>query len=457
MARKKSSCLKKTLFGCGSIVMFFVLMGFALFISASMNKPKPPERKTLNVAESFSGNSEDPLDIPGATEKGKPVRLKINASMLHLKVQPHQDSKEIAIEGDYDEANYELETKVTERKDEILYEVNFKNKRSFLGMMLQGGIDSDDIDNNVVLKLPLDLLFNIQFEMDMGEADLDFSGLAVSDFTGDFSMGELNVLMREPNQVKMNEFQIESSMGETDVYDFQNYRMAKAKVRSSMGEVRIRNSGDLIEAADVNLKMSMGEMRFEAPPNAKLITKSSVMIGENRDSTRNSADADGPELKVKSNVSLGSLNVSSRYSRAPLTGRLLQITREKGVDAAIAEYHHLRKTRPQYFDFNPRSLNRMGYRLLREKNYDDAIAIFKLNVETHPKYANGYDSLGEAYMKSGNRELAIKYFQKSVELDPTNDNGHEMLAILKNESGLEEGEEPVLPPKAPKPPDPDQN
>ena len=43
---------------------------------------------------------------------------------------------------------------------------------------------------------------------------------------------------------------------------------------------------------------------------------------------------------------------------------------------------------------------------------------------------NVYDSLGEAYMKTGQKELAIKNYEKSLELNPKNDNGKEMLKKL---------------------------
>ena len=55
-----------------------------------------------------------------------------------------------------------------------------------------------------------------------------------------------------------------------------------------------------------------------------------------------------------------------------------------------------------------RGINSLGYAFLNAEKYDEAIAVFKLNVEHFSKSANAYDSLAEAYMKSGNNELAIK-------------------------------------------------
>ena len=52
-------------------------------------------------------------------------------------------------------------------------------------------------------------------------------------------------------------------------------------------------------------------------------------------------------------------------------------------------------------------------------------------MEIYPNYANGYDSLGEAYMKAGENELAVQNYEKSLELDPANNNAKEMLEVLR--------------------------
>jgi cytochrome c-type biogenesis protein CcmH/NrfG len=51
-------------------------------------------------------------------------------------------------------------------------------------------------------------------------------------------------------------------------------------------------------------------------------------------------------------------------------------------------------------------------------------------VMQFPGSSNAYDSLGEAYIKSGDNELAIKNYKKSVELDPGNENAKENLVKL---------------------------
>jgi predicted alpha/beta superfamily hydrolase len=76
-------------------------------------------------------------------------------------------------------------------------------------------------------------------------------------------------------------------------------------------------------------------------------------------------------------------------------------------------------------------VNTCGYRQLRKKQYDQAVALFRLNIENHPNSWNAYDSMGEAYMDVGNTKLAVENYEKSIALNPDNAGGKEMLKKIK--------------------------
>ncbi len=63
-------------------------------------------------------------------------------------------------------------------------------------------------------------------------------------------------------------------------------------------------------------------------------------------------------------------------------------------------------------------LNAYGYQLIGQGKTDKAIEMFKLNAERHPKSANTWDSLGEAYFTAGDKKNAITNFKKSLSLNP---------------------------------------
>ena len=52
-------------------------------------------------------------------------------------------------------------------------------------------------------------------------------------------------------------------------------------------------------------------------------------------------------------------------------------------------------------------------------------------MQIYPDWGNDYDSLGEAYMKSGQKQLAIENYKKSLEKDPTNENAKQKLKELE--------------------------
>lgn len=101
---------------------------------------------------------------------------------------------------------------------------------------------------------------------------------------------------------------------------------------------------------------------------------------------------------------------------------LYKIALQKNVAAAIAEYRKLKAANSATFDFSETELNTLGYQLLGLKRPQDAIEIFKLNVEMFPNAANPYDSLGETYLADGQKELALVNYKKAAELDPKNAN-----------------------------------
>jgi imidazolonepropionase-like amidohydrolase len=118
-------------------------------------------------------------------------------------------------------------------------------------------------------------------------------------------------------------------------------------------------------------------------------------------------------------------------SKIPIADALWRTIRAKDVDAAVKQYHELKSTRDDAYDFSEEQLNGLGYQLMATKRMKDAIRILQLNAVAWPQSANVYDSLGEAYLNDGNRELAIENYERSLQLDPKNKGAMEKLKQLK--------------------------
>ncbi len=113
-----------------------------------------------------------------------------------------------------------------------------------------------------------------------------------------------------------------------------------------------------------------------------------------------------------------------------IANKLKQIIDKKGNKTIAADYAELKKNQGDTYNFSENQLNRLGYHYLSKEQVDNALAIFKLNLDTFPKSSNVYDSYGEALLKSGDKEGAIKNYLKSVELNPGNEGGIKVLNDL---------------------------
>jgi uncharacterized membrane protein len=101
-----------------------------------------------------------------------------------------------------------------------------------------------------------------------------------------------------------------------------------------------------------------------------------------------------------------------------LTDVVSKAIETEGIDAAVARYRSLRKQGFPRLRESEADTNRLGYALLRKREPGSAIQVLRLNVETHPRSANVYDSLGEAYLAAGHKAEAIESYERAVAIDP---------------------------------------
>jgi tetratricopeptide (TPR) repeat protein len=116
------------------------------------------------------------------------------------------------------------------------------------------------------------------------------------------------------------------------------------------------------------------------------------------------------------------------FPKKSVANSLLEVTLDKGIADGIAHYTTIKESKD--YDLNEGEMNSVGYQLLQSDKLDEALAVFKLNVDAFPKSFNVYDSYAEAFMEKGNKELAIKNYRKSVEMNPNNQNGIDYLKKL---------------------------
>lgn len=105
--------------------------------------------------------------------------------------------------------------------------------------------------------------------------------------------------------------------------------------------------------------------------------------------------------------------------------------KENEFDKALSGYLSIKENDSLDPAINESNFNSSGYKELRNKNYEMAINYFRINMELYPESSNVYDSLGDAYMKSGDTIQAISNFEKSLKLDSGNSRAKRYLKRLK--------------------------
>jgi tetratricopeptide (TPR) repeat protein len=127
-------------------------------------------------------------------------------------------------------------------------------------------------------------------------------------------------------------------------------------------------------------------------------------------------------------------NTCHRGRPRPMTleEELAEQYRMNGIEPALDHYADLKQKyygRGPY-DFGENTLNNFGYEVLKN-DAAGSIQVFRLNAEQFPQSGNVWDSLAEAYMKSGDLKKAEDYYQKALTRDAADQNAKDMLNKIK--------------------------
>jgi tetratricopeptide (TPR) repeat protein len=120
------------------------------------------------------------------------------------------------------------------------------------------------------------------------------------------------------------------------------------------------------------------------------------------------------------------------YREGSLIGDVIKAAADAAALGDFSERYRKAKADPRsrYFE-SEAAINRLGYDLLAKKRTEDAVEVFKLNVEFYPSSANAFDSLGDALAAAGRTEDAIKSYEKALSIDPTFQTSIEALKRLR--------------------------
>lgn len=92
----------------------------------------------------------------------------------------------------------------------------------------------------------------------------------------------------------------------------------------------------------------------------------------------------------------------------------------KQYNKALEAYLNIQKNDSLDNAINENNFNKLGYKALKEKNYEKALQIFNINIKLYPNSANVYDSYADALKQTGDTLQAIEFYKKSLSIDSGN-------------------------------------
>lgn len=125
--------------------------------------------------------------------------------------------------------------------------------------------------------------------------------------------------------------------------------------------------------------------------------------------------------------------MSVEKPKLSLADTLLMAIFSKGVDSAVTKFHEIMKTDSSKYNLDEDALSTLGYKLMRSNYKEPAVKILELNAEIHPKSANVFVTLAQAYMYLGENKKAEDACEKALKNDPKDARAEEMLTRLKSE------------------------
>jgi dienelactone hydrolase len=107
------------------------------------------------------------------------------------------------------------------------------------------------------------------------------------------------------------------------------------------------------------------------------------------------------------------------------------VSERGGAAKAVQLFRDVRKRDPKAFVFVESMLNQLAYARLQNGDSDEAIQLFRLNVEAYPTSANAHDSLADGYIANGQNDLALAAEEKCLELLPADTINSQFKAALR--------------------------
>ena len=250
------------------------------------------------------------LDLGPSLSRAPAGTVRVFLEMGEFTIEPGPAGQGIRLEGDYDEASFDLEELYEQDPNgEWTYRVSLKSNRSWLSFF--GG--SQENHNSLRLILPRDHPMAVEGTLKAGTSDVDLGGLDLTGVDLNLKMGEHDLRFSEPTARPLERIVVDSAWGEIDVESLGNGSPKEVLFEGVGGEFDFDLRGEWAGDSRVEVSFKLGELDIELPTNARVVLDSSSMtLGERNISGLGGEDSlppEAPTLHLAVQGSLGELRV----------------------------------------------------------------------------------------------------------------------------------------------------
>lgn len=174
-------------------------------------------------------------------------------------------------------------------------------------------------EGKVDFELPQSIPMDIKLDFGLGDADLDFSGLSISDLHMNCGLSDVRLSMDKSNPVTCRRISIESGLGDFNASELGNLRPQEFHLDVGLGSASIDLTGDITDDIEGDIKVGLGSLDLILPKNVNIKLEvedtflSSVdvegLVKENNEWMSRHWDRQIPTIELDISVGLGSVDV----------------------------------------------------------------------------------------------------------------------------------------------------
>ena len=143
---------------------------------------------------------------------------------------------------------------------------------------------------------------------------------------------------------------------------------------------------------------------------------------------------DGEKVVNFSDVFKSASFVSETHYATKLIKHMVSVIKEKGFNNTIANISELEKEYSMSGSLCGLDYATLGYKLVKEKMFSEAIEVFSYNIKKYPNYSgDNYAYMAETYLISKDTTNAIKYYKIALENNPKYEKASAIMTLEKLE------------------------